>query len=132
VYIDDLLIHTANHEDHLKVLEEVFEWLQQNHLEVNLEKCVFGNQEVSYLGFTLTPQGIKPGRNKLQAIKDAQPPINIKKVRSFVSLCNFVCTHIKDFATIAAPVFKVTRKDSVYTSARCSPCFQNFATAISL
>jgi hypothetical protein len=116
VYIDDVLLHTATHEEHLRVLEKVFERLHQNHLKVNLDKCVFGNKEVSYLGFMLTPEGIKPGRNKLQAIRDAQPPTNIKMVRSFVGLCNFFRTHIKDFAIIAAPLFKVTRKDSGYKS----------------
>ncbi len=89
VYIDDVLLHTATHEEHLQVLEKVFERLHQNHLKVNLDKCVFGNKEVSYLGFMLTPEGIKPGRNKLQAIRDARPPTNIKMVRSFVGLCNF-------------------------------------------
>ncbi len=68
VCIDDLLLHTATHEEHLVVLEKVFERLHTNHLKINLEKCVFGNQEVSYLGFTLMPPGIKLGRNKLQAI----------------------------------------------------------------
>jgi transposase InsO family protein len=121
VYIDDLLVHTATHDDHLQVLEKVFERLHANHLKVNLEKCVFGNQEVSYLGFTLTPEGIKPGRNKLQAIKDAKPPTTIKMVRSFVGLCNFFRTHIKDFAIIAAPLFKVTRKDSGYKSGPLPP-----------
>jgi hypothetical protein len=29
-------------------------------------------------------------------------------------LCNFFRTHIKDFAVIAAPLFKLTRKDSGY------------------
>ncbi len=33
-------------------------------------------------------------------------------VKSFVGLCNFFRTHIKDFAIIAALLFKVTRKDS--------------------
>jgi hypothetical protein len=121
VYIDDLLIHTSTHEQHLQVLEKVFQRLEQNHLKVNLEKCFFGNQEVSYLGFTLTPEGIKPGRNKLQAIKDAKPPTNIKMVRSFVGLCNFFRMHIKDFATIAAPLFKVTRKDSGYKNGPLPP-----------
>ncbi len=121
VYIDDLLIHTSTHEEHLQVLEKVFQRLEQNHLKVNLDKCFFGNQEVSYLGFTLMPQGIKPGRNKLQAIKDAKPPTNIKMVRSFVGLCNFFRTHIKDFATIAAPLFKVTRKDSGYKNGPLPP-----------
>jgi Mg2+ and Co2+ transporter CorA len=60
VYIDDLLVHTATHDEHLNVLEKAFERLHKNHLKVNLEKCVFGNQEVSYLGFTLTPEVIKP------------------------------------------------------------------------
>jgi len=121
VYIDDVLLHTATHEEHLKVLEKVLERLHQNHLQVNLDKCVFGNKEVSYLGFMLTPDGIKPGRNKLQAIRDAQPPTNIKMVRSFVRLCNFFRTHIKDFAIIAAPLFRVTRKDSGYKSGPLPP-----------
>jgi hypothetical protein len=42
-------------------------------------------------------------------------------VRSFVGLCNFFRIHIKDFATIAAPLFKVTRKDSGYKSGPLPP-----------
>ncbi len=61
VYIDDKLLHTATHNEHVQALEKVFERLHQNHLKVNLDKCVFGNREVSYLGFMLTPEGIKPG-----------------------------------------------------------------------
>ena len=61
VYIDDLLIHSDTHERHLQTLEQVLQRLQQNHLKINLEKCIFGNKEVSYLGFTLTLEGIKPG-----------------------------------------------------------------------
>jgi hypothetical protein len=110
VYVDNILLHTPTHDEHLKVLEKVFECLHQNHLKVNLEKCVFGNPEVSYLGFMLTPEGIKPGRNKLQAIHDAQPPTNIKMVHSFIGLCNFFQMNIKDFAVISAPLFKVTKK----------------------
>jgi hypothetical protein len=46
----------------------------------------FGNKEVSYLGFTLTPEGIKPGKNKLKAIKDAKLPTDVKTICSFVGL----------------------------------------------
>jgi hypothetical protein len=69
---------------------------------------------VSYLGYTLTPEGIKPGKNKLKAIKDAKPPTDLKTICSFVGLCNFFRTHIKNFAIIAAPLFCLTRKDSGY------------------
>jgi hypothetical protein len=114
VYRDDLLVHTDTHEKHLQVLDQVLARLHKNHH--NLEKCVFSNKEVSYLGFTLTPDGIKPGKNKLKAIKDAKPPTDIKTIRSFVGLCIFFRTHIKDFALIAAPLIKLTRKVSVYNS----------------
>jgi len=114
VYIDDLLGHTDTQEKHLEILDQVVPRLHKNHLKINLEKCVLRNKEVSYLGFTLTPEGIKPGKNKLKAIKDAKPPTTIsnqkpiKTIRSFMGLCNFFRTHIKDFDQIAAPLFKLT------------------------
>jgi hypothetical protein len=77
---------------------------------------VFGNEEVSYLGFTLTPEGIKPGKNKLKAIKDAKSPTDINMIRSFVGLFNFFRMHIKDFALITAPLFRLTWKDLGYKS----------------
>jgi hypothetical protein len=116
VYIDDLLVHTDMHEKHLEVLDKVLARLHKNHLKINWEKCVFGNKEVSYLGFMLRPEGIKPGKNKLKAIKDAKPPTNIKMMRSFMGLCNFFRTHIKDFALITVPLFWLTQKDSGYKS----------------
>jgi len=64
-----------------------------------------------FFGFTLTPEGIKLGKNKLKAIKDAKLPTDVKMIRSFVRLCNFFRTHIKNFAIIAAPLFRLTRKD---------------------
>jgi hypothetical protein len=90
--------------------------LQQHHLKINLDKCLFGDQQVSYQGFTLTPQGIKPDKAKLKAIRMAKAPTDVKEIRSFVGLCNFFWNHIQDFAITAAPMFKLTRQDSGYAS----------------
>jgi hypothetical protein len=116
VYINDLLVHTDTHEKHLQVLDQILARLHKNHLKINLEKCVFGKKGVIYLGFTLMPEGIKPGKNKLKAIKDTKLPTDIKMIRSFTGLCNFFWTHIKDFALITAPLFRLTLKDSGYKS----------------
>jgi hypothetical protein len=121
IYIDDVLIHTDTHEKHLEALEQVLMRLLQHHLKINLDKCLFGDQEVSYLGFTLTPEGIKPGEAKLKAIKNAKPPNDIKEIRSFMGLCNFFRHHIQDFAITAAPLFKLTRQDSGYLSGPLPP-----------
>jgi hypothetical protein len=114
VYINDLLVHTTTHEEHLKILEQVLERLHAHNLKINLDKCCFGNKEVSYLGFTLTPAGIKPGKNKVKAIKNAKPPTDVKTIRSFVGLCNFFRTHIKIFARIGAILTQKDEFDNFY------------------
>jgi hypothetical protein len=81
-----------------------------------LDTCLFGDKQVSYLGITLTPEGIKPGEAKLKSIRDTRPPSDIKEIWSFMGLCNFFHHHIQDFAITAAPLFKLTRQDSGYLS----------------
>jgi Reverse transcriptase (RNA-dependent DNA polymerase)/RNase H-like domain found in reverse transcriptase/Integrase zinc binding domain/Integrase core domain len=112
VYIDDLLIHTKTHEEHLKILRQIFDRLLEHNLKVNLKKCEFGSQNVSYLGFRLTPEGIKPGLDKLKAVAKTLPPSNVKEVRQFLGLCNFFRSHVKNFAIVSAPLAALTKKDS--------------------
>ncbi len=119
VYIDDLLVVTATHEDNLVVLEKVFERLHSNQLKINLEKCILGNQEVSYLGFTLAPWN--QTRKEQIASNLECPTSNNNQVRYFVGLCNYFRTHFKRLAITADPLFKVTRKDSEYKSGSVLP-----------
>jgi hypothetical protein len=112
VYIDDLIIHSRTHEDHLKMLDAVFTRLASHDLRVNLKKCVFGSSETSYLGFRLSKEGIFPGADKLKAVKEALPPENVKQIRQFLGLCNFFRGHIQNFAQITSPLTPLTKKDS--------------------
>ena len=79
-YIDDLLVHTKDHGKHLEVLNELFTRLRKHGLKINLPKSFFGATEVSFLGFKLTPDGIKPGADKLKAVAAAKPPNDITEV----------------------------------------------------
>jgi hypothetical protein len=49
IYIDDLLINTDTHEWHLEALEQVLLKLHKNYLKINLDKCLFRDNQVSYL-----------------------------------------------------------------------------------
>jgi putative transposase len=114
VYIDDLIVHSKDHLEHLQILEALFSRLSAHGMKVRLEKCKFGSNDVMYLGFHLTKDGIKPGVDKLKAVRDAKPPANVHEVRQFLGLCNFFRSHVRNFATIASPLTKLTRKESLW------------------
>ena len=87
-YIDDLLIISkSTFEDHLKKLEEVLKRLKDANLRCNAPKCSFALEEIEYLGYILTKDGIKPNPSKVSAILALQPPKSVKELRRFLILC---------------------------------------------
>ena len=121
VYIDDLIVHSCSHDDHLRQLDELFTRLTAHNLKVKLQKCVFGSNHVQYLGFVLAEDGIRPGTDKLKAVSQAQPPTTVKEIRQFLGLCNFFRTHVRNFAQISAPLTALTKKDSGFRSSELPP-----------
>jgi hypothetical protein len=53
-----------------------------------------------------------PGKNKLKAVQDSEPPKTVHQVRQFMGLCNFFKSHIRNFAQIGAPLHKLTSKET--------------------
>jgi hypothetical protein len=121
VHINDLLVNSATHEDHLAMLGQVLKCLVQHKIKINLQKCIFGSKEVSYLGFCLTEEGIKPGTDKLKAVKNTPPPSNVHEVRQFLGLCNFFRGHVHNFAQLTSPLTSLTNKDCSWKGGQLPP-----------
>ena len=68
-YLDDVLVHAADQEQHLTALETAFQRLRKYNLKLNAAKCDFAAPKVPYLGVTLTSRGVTPGEDKLKAVK---------------------------------------------------------------
>ena len=100
VYIDDLLCHSTVHPEHLDLLDQVLVRLSWHGIKMNLNKCVFGGPQVTYLGFKLTPEGIRPGKEKLACVTKTLPLTNTREVRQWLGLCNFFRAHVPNFAQI--------------------------------
>ena len=93
-------------------MEKLFNRLRAAGLKVNLTKCEFEATNVNYLGYRLTPEGILPGLDKLKAVRDSKMPTTVQEVRQFMGLCNFFRSHVRNFATIGAPLNKLTYKEA--------------------
>lgn len=110
VYIDDILIFSADWESHVSHTRQVLEVLRKNLLFVKGEKCTFGVQEVAFLGYILTPFSFKMDPAKVQAILDWVRPTSLKALQRFLGFANFYRKFIKNFSVMAKPITDLTRK----------------------
>ena len=64
-YIDDILICSdGNFEDHMAKLSVVLDHLEKAGFRANMRKCFYGRNELEYLGYQLTRDGIQPQPKK--------------------------------------------------------------------
>ena len=91
VYLDDALIlsdHNNAFEQHLAKVQEAFKRSHTMGIKINLAKTKFFKQELDCLGYTLTPNGIKPQPKKIEAIARILPPKNRKQLKHFLGVVN--------------------------------------------
>lgn len=88
-YIDDILIASATKEEHEKHLRKLFTRLDEYGIRVNPAKCIFGAEQVKFLGYLVSAEGTKPLQEKVQAIQNFAKPSNAKQLRQFLGTINF-------------------------------------------
>ncbi|KAK6167883.1 hypothetical protein SNE40_021812 [Patella caerulea] len=124
-YIDDILIYSRSKREHYEHIKLVFDRLRQHGLKLKPSKCNFFQQETKYLGFVITPQGIKTDQDKVCAIKGMDQPRTVKEVRSFMGMCSYYRRFIPNFSTIAEPLIKLTKKYAKFKwTSECQTAFE--------
>jgi len=88
-YIDDILIASRSEEEHKNHLKQIFTKLKQYGLTINIDKCVFFQKEIRYLGCTISAQGTKPCSDRVDAILRCQRPQTVEQLRRFLGIINY-------------------------------------------
>lgn len=104
VYLDDIVIYSQNHQEHLVHLRRVLERLQSHGLRCAVQKCHIATNTIQYLGHTITSSGNQPQQHHLRQIQAAAAPKTRKQLRSFLGLCNWLREYIPAFAELATPL----------------------------
>ncbi|MCO5559047.1 hypothetical protein L7F22_012639 [Adiantum nelumboides] len=106
-------------DQHLLDVKKVLLILEDNQFYVNSKKSTFGVQEVSYVGFIISSDGIRLDPEKITAILSWEishvltihfdldvffSNVIEEQIRSFVGFCQAYSRHMRNFSTIAAPL----------------------------
>jgi hypothetical protein len=112
IYIDDILVHSDTHEKTSGGVRKSPHEATAKSPENQFGKVCLQKQRGILSQVHPYSRGNQAQKSKLKAIEQAKPLTDVKTIQSFVGLCNFFRTHIKDFAIIMVPLFRLTRKDS--------------------
>lgn len=109
--MDDVLVFGETKAQHDERLAQVLSRLASSNVTLNKEKCVFGVNEVRFLGRILKGNGIEPDPAKVSAIKNLSAPKSVTKVRSLLGIANHLGRFLPHLAHTTAPMRALLRKD---------------------
>ena len=110
VYLDDILIYSADPADHKKHVREVLRRLRKHGLYARADKCDFSVDTVEYLGYILSPGGLRMSEDKVKTIQDWPEPRKVKDIQSFLGFANFYRRFISGYSDIVVPLTRLLRK----------------------
>jgi hypothetical protein len=132
VFIDDILIYSANYAKHEEHLKMVLERLREKKLFVKFKKCEFWLEEVTFLGHVVNKDGLAVDPAKVQAVVEWERPTSVREIRSFLGLAGYYRRYIEGFSSLSGPLIALTRKNAPFVwSDKCEASFSGIEAQIS-
>ncbi|MBW0574696.1 hypothetical protein O181_114411 [Austropuccinia psidii MF-1] len=114
IYIDDIIVSSKTWEENMYRFSRVLTKIQSVNMKISLEKCHFGFKELKALGHFVSGLSLGIDKNKVAVVFLKTMPQNKKEIQSFLGFPGYYRQHIKDFASIARPLYKLCDKDTVF------------------
>ena len=92
-------------------MRTVLERMRTNKLYANASKCIFGAEEIPFLGCFIGKRGLRADPAKVKAIVDWPVPRSQKDLRKWLSLANYLHKYSANYAKMARPLSSLFKKD---------------------
>lgn len=110
VFMDDILIYSATLDQHVSLLQQVFEILRKHKFFIKLSKCSFAQKEIEYLGHTISNLGVATDKSKIAAVQQWPIPKNVKELRGFLGLTGYYRRFIRNYGLISKQLTELLKK----------------------
>lgn len=125
MYIDDIIIAASNKKEHDQILSKVIERARKYNIKFNHNKIQYCANEVKYLGYIISNQGISIDKNRSDAINAIENPKNVKELQRILGMINFVRGFIPNLTDITHPLRQLLKKDSSFLWLPCHTLILN-------
>ena len=107
IYLDDVLVFSKTLDEQFNRLRLIFDRIREAGLKLAPEKCYFLQTNVSYLGHTVSKEGVFTDKKKIAKVVAWPQPKTEEDLRSFLGLCGYYRRFIKDYAQLVTPLEKL-------------------------
>ena len=124
VYIDDVIVVGRTFDEHLCNLREVFGRVRGAGLKLKPSKCAFLQERVYYLGHEVSRKGVATDPTKINQVAHWPVPQSVKDVQKFLGLASYYRRFVRNFASIAKPLHRLTEKTATFEwTVECQAAF---------
>ena len=114
-HIDDILVFGTTTAEHDSRLCTVLERIKAAGITLNVEKCQFSQQRITFLGHVIDHNGISPDPKKTTAILAMKPPSSITELRRFMGMVNQMTKFSPNIAHLSKPLRELLSTKNVWT-----------------
>eukprot|EP00795_Rhopilema_esculentum_P002305 gene2305-17930_t len=85
---------------------------QQKNIKLNKDKFKFKSDKVSFIGHTLTQNGLKIDPAKVEAITKMSKPKDVAGVQRFIGMVKYLAKFLPRLSEVCEPLRNLTHKDA--------------------
>ena len=101
-------------ENHNENLRNLMKRCQEKNLKLNKDKARLAMTEVKFIGHLLTDQGLKPDKDKVEAVLQMPKPENVTGVRRIIGFVNYLARFLPRLSDLCEPLRKLILKETAW------------------
>ena len=112
---DDIVVWGDTKDNHDRRLKNVLSRIRFSGYKLNRSKCIFGSNQITYLGQLLTSEGVKADSQKVSAILSMPAPENRSDLQRFLGMVTYLGKFVPNLSEVSAPLRVLLEKDIVWS-----------------
>ena len=113
-FIDDVMVHSTNPDDHTRDVGLVMAMLERVQLRAHPDKTTIASSVVEYLGHNVSAYGLTPCAAKVLAIRELKAPRDVSELRSVLGFMGYYRGYLPHYSTVAKPMNDLLSKFVVW------------------